>query len=89
MKQIEIFEIKSPCIGVCEAGPKGFCKGCYRSREERMHWFKLEQDVQSKIIKACGLRKKRAALVKRPKSDEHNPNQQIDIFTPPQNNNKE
>jgi predicted Fe-S protein YdhL (DUF1289 family) len=60
LKQIEIFEITSPCIGVCQSGPKGFCVGCFRSREERVHWINLEQDVQSKIIKACAIRKKRA-----------------------------
>jgi predicted Fe-S protein YdhL (DUF1289 family) len=60
LKQIEIFEITSPCIGVCQSGPKGFCVGCFRSREERVHWINLEQDVQSKIIKACAARKKRA-----------------------------
>jgi predicted Fe-S protein YdhL (DUF1289 family) len=60
LKQIEIFEITSPCIGVCQSGPKGFCVGCFRSREERLHWINLEQDVQSKIIKACAARKKRA-----------------------------
>jgi predicted Fe-S protein YdhL (DUF1289 family) len=60
LKQIEIFEITSPCIGICQSGPKGFCLGCYRSRDERVHWINLEQDVQSKIIKACAARKKRA-----------------------------
>lgn len=60
MKQIEIFEITSPCISVCQSGPKGFCLGCFRSRDERVHWINLEQDVQSKIIKACAARKKRA-----------------------------
>lgn len=68
MKQIEIFDITSPCIGVCQSGPKGFCLGCYRSREERLHWINLEQDVQSKIIKACALRKKRASSNKRSKT---------------------
>jgi predicted Fe-S protein YdhL (DUF1289 family) len=63
LKQIEIFEITSPCIGVCQSGPKGFCVGCFRSREERVHWINLEQDVQSKIIKACAARKKRARAV--------------------------
>ena len=67
LKQIEIFEITSPCIGVCQSGPKGFCLGCFRSREERVHWVKLEQDVQSKIIKACALRKKRAKAAKKNK----------------------
>jgi len=59
LKQIEIFEITSPCIGVCQSGSKGFCVGCFRSREERLHWIDLDQDVQSKIIKACAVRKKR------------------------------
>jgi|TARA_R110002111_G_scaffold93063_1_gene144654 predicted Fe-S protein YdhL (DUF1289 family) len=69
LKQIEIFEITSPCIGVCQSGPRGFCLGCFRSREERVHWINLEQDVQSKIIKACAARKKRAkaAQYKKPK----------------------
>ncbi|WP_299083255.1 DUF1289 domain-containing protein [uncultured Paraglaciecola sp.] len=67
MKQIEIFEITSPCIGVCQSGPKGFCVGCFRSREERLHWINLEQDVQSKIIKACAMRKRRAKAAKNKK----------------------
>jgi predicted Fe-S protein YdhL (DUF1289 family) len=67
LKQIEIFEITSPCIGVCQSGPKGFCIGCFRSRDERVHWINLEQDVQSKIIKACASRKKRAKAANRKK----------------------
>ena len=69
MKQIEIFDITSPCIGVCQSGPKGFCVGCFRSRDERVHWINLEQDVQSKIIKACALRKKRANAVSKNKQN--------------------
>ena len=70
LKQIEIFEITSPCIGVCQSGPKGFCVGCFRSRDERVHWIKLEQDVQSKINKACVARKKRSkAVIKNKKSN--------------------
>jgi len=75
LKQIEIFEITSPCIGVCQSGPKGFCLGCFRSREERVHWINLEQDMQSKIIKACAARKKRAkaAQYKKPKQTDTSP----------------
>jgi predicted Fe-S protein YdhL (DUF1289 family) len=65
LKQIEIFDITSPCIGVCQSGPKGFCVGCFRSRDERVHWINLEQDIQSKIIKACAVRKKRAKALNR------------------------
>ena len=80
MKQIEIFEITSPCIGVCQSGPKGFCVGCFRSREERLHWIKLEQDVQSKIIKACAQRKKRAIQIKKQKTINTDPALQLDLL---------
>ncbi|MFT4811186.1 MAG: putative Fe-S protein YdhL (DUF1289 family) [Arenicella sp.] len=85
MKQIEIFEITSPCIGVCQSGPKGFCVGCFRSREERVHWVNLAQDVQSKIIKACAARKKRAKAVKKNKKSTTDSSSQLgfsdDSFT--------
>lgn len=70
MKQIEIFEIPSPCIGICQSGPKGYCIGCFRSRDERLHWQAIDDEVKRKIIKACHLRRKRAekeALKKRMK----------------------
>ena len=80
MKQIEIFEITSPCIGVCQSGPKGFCLGCYRSREERVHWTKLEQDVQSKIVKACGNRKRRAQQIAKRKKPIETNSQQLNLL---------
>lgn len=80
MKQIEIFEISSPCIGVCQSGPSGYCLGCFRSRDERLHWIKLEQDVQSKIIKACAIRKKRLAAKKQKPAAGADKPQQNDMF---------
>ncbi|MEH6712968.1 MAG: DUF1289 domain-containing protein [Paraglaciecola polaris] len=65
MQQLEIFHIESPCIGVCQSGSRGYCLGCYRSREERLHWVNLDDQVKSKIVKACALRKKRAFARKR------------------------
>ncbi|GAC17539.1 hypothetical protein GARC_0558 [Paraglaciecola arctica BSs20135] len=49
--------------------------GCFRSREERVHWINLEQDVQSKIIKACAARKKRAkaAQNRKPRTTDTSP----------------
>ena len=85
MKQIEIFEIISPCVGVCQSGPKGFCVGCFRSREERLHWINLEQHIQSKIIKACSIRKKRAKSANKNKKETNNASPQLgfldDSFT--------
>jgi len=65
VQQLEIFHIESPCIGVCQSGYRGYCLGCYRSREERLHWVNLDDQVKSKIVKACALRKKRAFARKR------------------------
>ncbi len=58
MQQLEFFEIPSPCIGVCQSGPKGFCLGCFRSREERQHWLKIDNATKRIIVKACSRRKK-------------------------------
>jgi len=48
-QQLEFFEIPSPCIGVCESGPRGYCKGCYRSREERLYWLKIDDGTRRKV----------------------------------------
>jgi predicted Fe-S protein YdhL (DUF1289 family) len=60
MKQLEFYEIPSPCIGVCQSGPKGFCLGCFRSREERLYWHQLDDTAKRIVIKASWRRKKRA-----------------------------
>lgn len=59
-EQLEFFDIPSPCIGVCQSGPTGYCLGCYRSRDERLYWIKVDAKVKRQIIKACQRRKKRA-----------------------------
>ena len=63
MQQLEFFEIPSPCIGVCESGPRGYCKGCFRSREERQHWHSVDDGTKRIIVSACN-RRKRAFLAK-------------------------
>ena len=60
MQQLEFFDIPSPCIGVCQTGTKGYCLGCYRSRDERLYWIQLDANAKRMVIKACALRKKRA-----------------------------
>ena len=80
MKQIEFFDIPSPCINVCQAGARGYCVGCYRSREERQHWHLLESDIKRKIIKACVLRKKRAARRNRVVVQDNSDSAQLDLW---------
>lgn len=58
--QLEFFALQSPCIGVCQSGPKGFCKGCFRSREERLYWLKVDDATRRVILEACQRRKRYA-----------------------------
>ena len=57
MRQIELFTVPSPCIGVCQSGPKGYCTGCFRSREERVNWLKIDDNTKKFINDACMRRK--------------------------------
>ena len=54
MEQLEFFSIPSPCIGVCQANSKGYCKGCLRSREER-----LTDTQKQNVLRLCRLRKRK------------------------------
>ena len=57
MEQLEFFTIPSPCIGVCEANAKGYCKGCLRSREERLYWLKMNDAQKHQVIRLIGMRR--------------------------------
>ncbi|SFN93147.1 DUF1289 domain-containing protein [Xenorhabdus japonica] len=52
-EQLEFFAIPNPCRGVCESDSRGFCRGCYRSREERFVWMKLSDSEKRKILRLC------------------------------------
>lgn len=57
MDQRELFALPSPCVGVCESNNKGYCKGCLRSREERLHWLKLSNLQKRRVLHLCHLRR--------------------------------
>lgn len=82
-EQLEFFEIPSPCIGVCESGPRGFCKGCLRSRDERLYWLQVNDATKRQIINACN-RRKRAIIARARKqqieAQDTKANSQIGLF---------
>lgn len=82
-EQLEFFEIPSPCIGVCESGPRGFCKGCLRSRDERLYWLQVNDTTKRQILAAC-LRRKRAIIARARKQQQAentlDANSQIGLF---------
>ncbi|TRW49542.1 DUF1289 domain-containing protein [Aliidiomarina halalkaliphila] len=57
--QLEMFELPNPCIGVCESGPRGYCLGCLRSREERFNWHDKPEAERSRILRLLADRQKR------------------------------
>lgn len=61
MDQPDFFVIPSPCIGVCQVNGKGYCKGCLRSREERLYWVSMTDDQKHQVMKLLALRRKKIA----------------------------
>ncbi len=57
--QLDFFDIPSPCRGVCKSDDKGYCQGCFRTREERFGWEELNNSEKKKVIKRCLQREKR------------------------------
>ncbi|MFC3092727.1 DUF1289 domain-containing protein [Alteromonas sediminis] len=80
--QLEMFAVPSPCIGVCQTGERGYCVGCFRSREERLYWLQVDDATKRTIIKACA-RRKAYAIYKQNKKNEQSEqgyNAQQDLF---------
>ena len=73
MQQLEFFEILSPCIGVCEVNNKGYCKGCFRSRDERLYWLKLTDVDKRHVVRLCQQRKARVLKAKEEALKANNP----------------
>jgi hypothetical protein len=59
-KQLSLFDVPNPCVGVCQSDNKGYCLGCKRTRDERIHWLEYDANEKQKVIKRCLQRKKRA-----------------------------
>ncbi|MBM7455038.1 hypothetical protein HNR62_000888 [Oceanisphaera litoralis] len=84
MEQLEFFEVLSPCIGVCQVNNRGYCKGCFRSRDERFNWLKFSSGQKREVIRLCLDRKRRVLAAARKKQLEL-ALEQTQTDTPPQN----
>ncbi|WP_372872918.1 DUF1289 domain-containing protein [Shewanella sp.] len=61
MEQLVFFEIPSPCIDVCQSDNRGYCLGCFRSRDERFNWQRFSDAEKTEVIRLCKDRKRRRA----------------------------
>ena len=64
-EQLELFELASPCIGVCQSDERGYCLGCYRSRQERFDWLQMTNAQQQEVMRLCRNRKARVDAARR------------------------
>ncbi|ART83588.1 hypothetical protein CBP31_13905 [Oceanisphaera profunda] len=67
MEQLEFFDVPSPCISVCQVNNRGYCKGCFRSRDERFNWLKFSAGQKREVIRLCQDRKRRVLAAARKK----------------------
>ncbi len=64
-EQIELFDIPSPCKGICQSNKKGYCFGCLRSRLERQHWFEMSNEQRREVIRLINGRRQRLERMRR------------------------
>ncbi|PHM28561.1 DUF1289 domain-containing protein [Xenorhabdus budapestensis] len=77
-EQLEFFVIPSPCKGICESDTRGFCRGCYRSREERFMWMKLSDGQKREVLRLC--RDRYLRMRRNKEHDEGAPSKQLGLF---------
>ncbi len=88
MHQLELLSIDSPCIGRCESNKKGYCKGCFRSRQERFDWLNFTPEQRGLVLQLCKQRRRRALSAKKKREAEQldllanidNPEPQSNLF---------
>ena len=51
-------ETQSPCIGVCEMGEHGFCKGCFRDQDEITDWMHMSKEFKLIVLSELSDRRK-------------------------------
>nr|WP_228517527.1 DUF1289 domain-containing protein [Aliidiomarina indica] len=84
INQLEMFDLPNPCIGVCESGPRGYCRGCLRSRDERFNWHEKPEAERARILRLLADRQKRKeAFLRQQAKQEQEENQgpsQLDLL---------
>ncbi|AXF75941.1 DUF1289 domain-containing protein [Erwinia tracheiphila] len=52
-EQLEFFPVPSPCRGICQTDPRGYCHGCMRSRDDRFNWMKYSDTQKRDVLRLC------------------------------------
>lgn len=83
--QGEFFKVPSPCQRICEMNSKGYCIGCFRNRNERLHWNQFTEFQKQLVVNLCHKRKLKVLQAKQMQSvaqapEEDLSEQQLDLF---------
>lgn len=62
--QGELFNIPSPCKRICKLNNKGYCIGCFRSRDERLYWNEFSNYQKQLIVNLCEKRRRKVLETK-------------------------
>ncbi|MCH8491705.1 MAG: DUF1289 domain-containing protein [Idiomarina sp.] len=83
VNQLEMFDLPNPCVGICESGPRGYCRGCLRSRDERYQWHLKPESERAEILRLlAGRQKRREAFLRQQAEQEQKEQaqQQLDLL---------
>ncbi|MCB2385112.1 DUF1289 domain-containing protein [Thalassolituus alkanivorans] len=85
--QGELFDIPSPCRRICELNNRGYCKGCFRSRDERLYWNQFTTFQKQLVVNLCEKRRLKVLSAKQQSAasnEEEIVIPQLDMFAPQQ-----
>ena len=83
--QGEFFDIPSPCKRICQMNNKGYCIGCFRSRDERLYWNDFTPFQKQLVVNLCEKRRLKVLSVKAEQQtqlEEKLAQAQLDLFAP-------
>ena len=69
-EQLEFFPVQSPCRGICQSDERWFCRGCFRSRDERFNWNKMSDGEKQEVLRLCRQRLMRKLRANKPASSD-------------------
>lgn len=69
-EQLEFFPVQSPCRGICQTDERGYCRGCFRSREERFNWQTMSDAQKQEVLRLCRQRLLRKIRANKPEPAE-------------------
>ncbi|AWH87402.1 DUF1289 domain-containing protein [Limnobaculum parvum] len=77
-QQLEFFDIPSPCRGVCQSDSRGYCLGCFRSRDERFKWMTFNDTEKRDVLRLC--QQRRLIRNRKPAAQDDNQSEQPSLF---------